>query len=40
MTFANIDGLLILGILVFTTSLCLLRKGSPALVKIKKQNRK
>jgi hypothetical protein len=40
MNFANIDGLLILGMLMFTASLWLIRKGSPAPVKIKKQNRK
>ena len=40
MTFANIDGLLILGILMFTASLWLILKGSPVPVRIKKENRK
>ena len=40
MTFTNMDGLLILGILVSTASLWLILKGSPAPVKIKKDNRK
>ena len=40
MTFANIDGLLLLGILLFTASLWLIRKGSFVPVRIKKENRK
>jgi len=40
MTFANTDGLLILGILVSTASLWLILKASPAPAKIKKENRK
>ncbi len=40
MTFANIDGLLILGMLVFTPILWLIRKASPVPIKIKKENRK
>ena len=40
MTFANIDGLLLLGILMFTASLWLLRKGFPVPAHIKKDNRK
>ena len=40
MTFANIDGLLILGMLVFTASLWLILKSSPTPVRIKKDNLK
>jgi hypothetical protein len=40
MTFINMDGLLILGVLVSTVSLWLIFKTSPAPVKIKKDNRK
>jgi hypothetical protein len=40
MTFANINVLLILGMLVFTASLWLILKDSPTPVKIKKENRK
>jgi len=40
MTFANIDGLLILGMLVFTASLWLILKGSSVPARIKKENRK
>ncbi len=36
MTFANIDGLLILGMGVFTASLWLIVKSSPVPAKIKK----
>ena len=39
MPFANIDGLLILGMLVFTASLWLILKGAPVPIKIKKENR-
>ncbi len=37
MTFANIDGLLLLGILLFSASLWLLLKGAPVPVKIRKK---
>ena len=40
MTFTNMNGLLILGVLVSTVSLWLICKASPAPVKIKKENRK
>jgi hypothetical protein len=40
MTFTNMDGLLILGVLVSTISLWLIFKTSPAPVKIEKENRK
>jgi hypothetical protein len=40
MTFTNIDGLLIIGILASTISLWLILKTSPVPVKIKKENRK
>ena len=40
MTFANIDGLLILGMLVFTASLWLILSESAVLARIKKENRK
>ncbi len=40
MTFANMDGLLILGMLASTASLWLIFKSSPAPVRIKKENRK
>ena len=40
MTFTNMDGLLILGVLVSTVSLWLIFKTSPVPVKIKKENRK
>ena len=40
MTFANMDGLLILGMLASTASLWLIFKSSPAPVRIKKENQK
>jgi hypothetical protein len=40
MTFVNMDGLLILGMLVFTASLWLILKAPPVPIKIKKENRK
>ena len=40
MTFANIDGLLILGMGIFTASLWMILKGSPSHAKIKRNNQK
>jgi len=40
MTFANIDTLLILGILILTAGLWLVRKNSPAPIRIKKEYRR